>query len=170
MNIIRRPHDMAYVKKTVYYGMTSRNSRRIIPVIGARSCNLYDRIKFLSPDSWHIYITRRAYSSHAERSNDMPLSSIRVLELGQIVAGPFAGQLLGWVEHALIVRSHSLLIVSGSLGPKSLRLNHRKAETHFAFGGNWMSTVPVLGFEALDVTRKVWLSTLRNLKVESRWF
>ena len=30
------------------------------------------------------------------QSDDMPLRGVRVLELGQLIAGPFAGQLLGW--------------------------------------------------------------------------
>ncbi|KAJ6545439.1 CoA-transferase family III [Mycena capillaripes] len=36
----------------------------------------------------------RAHTS-STHANDLPLSGIRVLELGQLIAGPFAGQLLG---------------------------------------------------------------------------
>ncbi|KAJ7167885.1 CoA-transferase family III domain-containing protein [Mycena filopes] len=36
-----------------------------------------------------------AFSSSSRHRNDLPLSGIRVLELGQLIAGPFAGQLLG---------------------------------------------------------------------------
>ncbi|KAF9012729.1 CoA-transferase family III [Cyathus striatus] len=43
--------------------------------------------------------TRRAGCSHYTTSSaakkDLPLSGIRVLEMGQLIAGPFAGQLLG---------------------------------------------------------------------------
>ncbi|KAJ6619242.1 CoA-transferase family III domain-containing protein [Mycena sp. CBHHK59/15] len=41
-------------------------------------------------------VSRRAQFSGATHSlNDLPLAGIRVLELGQLIAGPFAGQLLG---------------------------------------------------------------------------
>ncbi|KAH7921439.1 CoA-transferase family III [Leucogyrophana mollusca] len=35
------------------------------------------------------------FSTTAEGVNDLPLSGVRVLELGQLIAGPFCGQLLG---------------------------------------------------------------------------
>jgi crotonobetainyl-CoA:carnitine CoA-transferase CaiB-like acyl-CoA transferase len=37
------------------------------------------------------------FSTSSTRANDLPLAGIRVLELGQLIAGPFAGQLLGYV-------------------------------------------------------------------------
>lgn len=37
----------------------------------------------------------RMFSIQPEQSDDIPLKGIRVLELGQLIAGPFAGQLLG---------------------------------------------------------------------------
>ncbi|KAF9479103.1 CoA-transferase family III [Pholiota conissans] len=44
----------------------------------------------------HILRTRHTSTeSKASKANDLPLSGIRVLELGQLIAGPFAGQLLG---------------------------------------------------------------------------
>ena len=36
------------------------------------------------------------------KSSDLPLSGVRVLELGQLIAGPFAGQLLGFVEESFV--------------------------------------------------------------------
>lgn len=41
-------------------------------------------------------------SSPSDKSSNLPLSGVRVLELGQLIAGPFTGQLLGCV-----VRFHS---------------------------------------------------------------
>ena len=35
-------------------------------------------------------------SSGSEAGADLPLSGVRVLELGQAIAGPFCGQLLGY--------------------------------------------------------------------------
>lgn len=38
------------------------------------------------------------FSTSADSSNspdELPLSGVRVLELGQLIAGPFCGQLLG---------------------------------------------------------------------------
>lgn len=42
-----------------------------------------------------ISTSRRAFSIQSVQTDNTPLSGVRVLELGQLVAGPFAGQLLG---------------------------------------------------------------------------
>lgn len=44
-----------------------------------------------------IVAVRATDSSPKDKSSDLPLSGVRVLELGQLIAGPFAGQLLGYV-------------------------------------------------------------------------
>jgi len=40
-------------------------------------------------------------TSPTDKSDGLPLSGVRVLELGQLIAGPFAGQLLGCVRTLL---------------------------------------------------------------------
>ncbi|KAJ6603223.1 CoA-transferase family III domain-containing protein [Mycena vulgaris] len=40
-------------------------------------------------------LSSRGLASIASDPNDLPLAGVRVLELGQLIAGPFAGQLLG---------------------------------------------------------------------------
>lgn len=42
-------------------------------------------------------VKRATDSSSKDKSSNLPLSGVRVLELGQLIAGPFAGQLLGCV-------------------------------------------------------------------------
>ncbi|KDQ56243.1 hypothetical protein JAAARDRAFT_158208 [Jaapia argillacea MUCL 33604] len=50
---------------------------------------------FKKPIPRHATPSKRYYSSAPDTLPDLPLSGIRVLELGQLIAGPFAGQLLG---------------------------------------------------------------------------
>jgi hypothetical protein len=40
---------------------------------------------------------RATGSSPSDKTSSLPLSGVRVLELGQLIAGPFTGQLLGCV-------------------------------------------------------------------------
>ena len=40
---------------------------------------------------------RATDSSPSDKTSNLPLSGVRVLELGQLIAGPFTGQLLGCV-------------------------------------------------------------------------
>lgn len=44
------------------------------------------------------YSARASNTSPTDKSDGLPLSGVRVLELGQLIAGPFAGQLLGCVR------------------------------------------------------------------------
>jgi hypothetical protein len=44
---------------------------------------------------------RRHHATMTELPADLPLAGIRVLELGQLIAGPFAGQLLGFIHPLL---------------------------------------------------------------------
>ena len=39
--------------------------------------------------------TRTTDASPKDQSTSLPLSGVRVLELGQLIAGPFSGQFLG---------------------------------------------------------------------------
>ena len=42
----------------------------------------------------HVGKSLNSLGTHASES-DLPLKGVKVLELGQLIAGPFAGQLLG---------------------------------------------------------------------------
>jgi hypothetical protein len=80
-------------------GNISPNKRRLLQGLSPKSIALYVQ-NYSSPLNFgNVPPTRsRNLNTRSENSNlrdDMPLSGVRVLELGQLIAGPFAGQLLG---------------------------------------------------------------------------
>ncbi|KAK7008084.1 succinyl-CoA--D-citramalate CoA-transferase [Favolaschia claudopus] len=72
----------------------SRSQRAFCPGI---CLNKYRRIPLsvFLPNTRRNLETRASISNRLSAQNDLPLAGIRVLELGQLIAGPFAGQLLG---------------------------------------------------------------------------
>ena len=45
--------------------------------------------------------SQRHHATVADLPAELPLSGVRVLELGQLIAGPFAGQLLGYISSSI---------------------------------------------------------------------
>jgi len=107
--------------------------------------------------------TRATGSLPNGKTSNLPLSGVRVLELGQLIAGPFTGQLLGCV---VAFPPLANILKLGAMGPycwaafvgiSALRLsrsNPRVVEIRCACGANWMLTGRVLGFVAWRATRK----------------
>lgn len=90
----------------------------------------------------------------------LPLSGIRVLELGQAIAGPFAGQLLGYALQSSVAQpGNQLLVVLDTLVPRSSKSRHQPQGIRFEYGEDWMSMELALGGEVWPETRRVSRST-----------
>ena len=71
--------------------------------------------------------------------DDLPLAGVRVLELGQLIAGPFAGQLLGYVSSFWTVPQLRLVLhrvrqyvlsTNGFVNPVTWRRDHQGRAAH----------------------------------------
>lgn len=84
----------------------------------------------------------------------LPLSGIRVLELGQAIAGPFAGQLLGCALYLNAIQTRTRPLSIDTLVLRSLKSRHQQPEIHFEYGEDWTLTGPVLGGGAWPAIRR----------------
>ncbi len=85
----------------------------------------HGRQSYLVRQLANMNIASRSMSSSAP--GDLPLAGVRVLEMGQLIAGPFGGQLLGYANLPIICICHELnsaLHRIASLGRRSSRLSH----------------------------------------------
>ena len=81
-----------------------------LAAVGCRQCEYCHCKSYRTVTDFDItgngdVFVRATDSSPSDKTNDLPLSGVRVLELGQLIAGPFTGQLLGYVAAFLLFRS-----------------------------------------------------------------
>jgi hypothetical protein len=157
--MLRRPGAMGFGASR------SATSRRVLwlAAVGCRQCECYS-----TATNFDITSVRASKdSSPSDKTSNLPLSGVRVLELGQLIAGPFTGQLLGCVVAfppvfvqvlAPVLKCDSMGQFGGSVGisvPRLSKSNRHVVEIRFACGASWMSTGRALGFVAWRVTRRV---------------
>jgi hypothetical protein len=84
ITVLRRPGAMGFGASR------SATSRRVLwlAVVGRRQCECYS-----TATNFDITSVRAKDSSPSDKTtSNLPLSGVRILELGQLIAGPFTGQ------------------------------------------------------------------------------
>ena len=87
-------YSRVFLERTMRRGFSVVQRTQSNGILSNLSCR-YSTVQYIPREHVPKFDNRRTFSVQSEKSDSMPLRGVRVLELGQLVAGPFAGQLLG---------------------------------------------------------------------------